>query len=160
MTPVSNGSDSSCRTERGLSPWQWRRRETCSQGPSWCKDPGGTRSSEGGAAKTVWTEQPSPAGSRHKAAGQRRTSLIKLEPYNKTTKIKVRVNRHVLVCQETAKSMCGRLSGPILCTAHQTDLIKNAAHPVKENLEEVAFEERKVQVTLLKRLWVPPPVPV
>lgn len=43
-------------------PWQWRRRETCSQGPSWCKDPGGTRSSGGGATKIVWTEQLSPAG--------------------------------------------------------------------------------------------------
>lgn len=41
----------------------------------------------------------------------------------------------------------------------QTDLIQDATHPVKENLEEVALEERHVQVTLLKRLWIPPPVP-
>lgn len=74
--------------------------------------------------------------------------------------MKATANRHVFVCQETAKYICGRINVPILWTALQTDLIKNAAHPVEEHLEEVAFEERKVQVTLLKRLWVPPPVPV
>lgn len=41
----------------------------------------------------------------------------------------------------------------------KTDLIKDAAHPVEENLEEVALKERHVQVTLLKRLRMPPPVP-
>lgn len=44
--------------------------------------------------------------------------------------------------------------------AARAHLIKNAAHPVKEDLEEVAFEEGKVQVTLLQRLWASPPVPV
>lgn len=94
--------DNSCMRERGLLPWQWQRRETCSRGPSWYKDPGGTRSSEGGAAKRVWTEQPSPAGSRHKAVGQRRTPIIKLVQ-NQPTKIKVTVNRHLLVWKETVK---------------------------------------------------------
>ncbi len=42
----------------------------------------------------------------------------------------------------------------------QTDLIQDATHPVEENLEEVALEERDVQVTLLERLWVSPPVPL
>lgn len=41
----------------------------------------------------------------------------------------------------------------------QTDLIQDATHPVEENLEEVALEEWDVQVTLLKRLWISPPVP-
>lgn len=42
---------------------------------------------------------------------------------------------------------------------NQTHLIEDSAHPVKENLEEVSLEERHVQVALLKRLGVPPPVP-
>lgn len=41
----------------------------------------------------------------------------------------------------------------------ETDLIQDPTHPVEENLEEVALEERHVQVTLLKRLWISPPVP-
>lgn len=43
--------------------------------------------------------------------------------------------------------------------ANQTHLIEDAAHPVKENLEEVALEERHVQVALLHGLGVAPPVP-
>lgn len=44
-------------------------------------------------------------------------------------------------------------------SANGTHLVEDAAHPVKENLEEVALEERQVQVALVKRFGVPPPVP-
>lgn len=40
-----------------------------------------------------------------------------------------------------------------------TDLIKDTTHPVKENFKEVSLVEWEVQITLLKRLWVSPPVP-
>lgn len=43
--------------------------------------------------------------------------------------------------------------------ANGTHLVEDAAHPVKEHLEEVALEERQVQVALVKRFGVPPPVP-
>lgn len=43
--------------------------------------------------------------------------------------------------------------------ASGTHLVEDAAHPVKENLEEVALEKRQVQVALLERFGVPPPVP-
>lgn len=66
---------------------------------------------------------------------------------------------NVFVCKATTKNWW-YINVQIQLMPLQTDLIKNTAHPIEENFEEVAFKERKVQVTLLKRLWVPPPVPM
>lgn len=63
------------------------------------------------------------------------------------------------VCKATTKNWW-YINVQILRTPLHTDLIKNTSHSIEENFEKVAFKERKVQVTLFKRLWVPPPVPM